>query len=441
MSGLDIARGVLSELAKRFDDVAVKVVTRDTTMLKLWNSQPSVVQVWRDVYVNLLLGKQRRLAVLEFRVGSPEEVLKALARVGEHLVKAEESELYTPLPAPGAPKPLTGGYDRRVLDFRQDPRPLAETMVSAALSSGAERVAGTLELEETSVSLATSAGFSGEYSKTRVMAYLRSFRGEVSGHWAYGSTYMDERGIEEVGRRSAELLELAMRREEFTPGRYDVVLSPLVVGNLLNYVAFMSSALAILMGMSFLVGKSVGDAIASEVVTISDAPRDTELPGTAPFDDEGVETYDKPIVDRGKLTSVLHNTATARVFKASSTGNSGWLNPRPWNIVVEPGTSSLDQMISEVRDGYLIVNNWYTRLQNYVEGQFSTVARDVVLRIRDGSVVGYVDRVRIADRFERLLKGVKAVGRDTYRITWWEVRTPTKAPYLLVEGVNLTKPT
>jgi hypothetical protein len=100
MSGLDVARGVVSELAKRFDDVAVKVVTRDTTMLKLWNSQPSVIQVWRDVYVNLLLGKQRRLAVLELRVGSPEEVLKALARVEEYLVRAEESELYAPLPVP-----------------------------------------------------------------------------------------------------------------------------------------------------------------------------------------------------------------------------------------------------------------------------------------------------------------------------------------------------
>ena len=128
MSGLDIARGVLSELAGRFDDVAVRVVTRDTTMLKLWNSQPSVVQVWRDIYVSLLLGKQRRLAVLEFRVGSPEEVLKALARIEEHLVRAEESELYAPLPTPGAPRPLAGGYDRRVLDFKQDPRPLAEAL-------------------------------------------------------------------------------------------------------------------------------------------------------------------------------------------------------------------------------------------------------------------------------------------------------------------------
>ncbi|MEM4692580.1 MAG: metallopeptidase TldD-related protein, partial [Sulfolobales archaeon] len=154
----------------------------------------------------------------------------------------------------------------------------------------------------------------------------------------------------------------------------------------------------------------------------------------------GVETYNKPIINRGVLSSILHNTATGKVFRTASTGNAGWVNPRPWNLVIEPGDSSLDSMISEVRKGYIILNNWYTRLQNYVEGQFSTVARDLVLEIRNGSIVGYVDRIRIADKFETLLKSIKLISKDTYDITWWEVRTPTRSPYILAENINLTKP-
>ncbi|MCS7099480.1 MAG: TldD/PmbA family protein [Sulfolobales archaeon] len=440
MSAVDLAGRVLYELRDRFDNVAVRVVSRDSVMLKIWNSQPGVLQMWKDIVTHLLLGKRRRVAVLEFRVSSPEEVVSAVKKIEDYVARVEESELYADLPEVKKPAPLQGGYDRRVVEYFSDPRPLAEVVVNSALSAGAERVAGTIELEEVEVALATSRGFSESYRKTEVMAYLRSFRGDLSGHWAWGSTAIDLKSLESVGSKSAEILSYAKTKSEFAPGRYDVILSPLVVGNLMNYVASMASGMAILIGMSFLAKKSIGDSIASESFTLVDAPRDALLPGSTPFDDEGVETYDKPIIDRGRLASVLHNTATGKVFKSSSTGNAGWVNPRPWNLIVKPGDSSLEGMISEVRRGYLITNNWYTRLQNYVEGQFSTVARDVVLEVRDGSIEGYVDRVRIADKFEALLKSARAMSRELYDIAWWEVRIPTRAPYILVESVNLTKP-
>ncbi len=440
MNARDVAERVLGGLRERFDSVVVKVVDRNAAMLKIWNSQPGVLQMWRDISVYLLLGKQRRLTVLEFEVGSPEEVLDAVRRIEDYVTRVEESELYAEPPEPREPAPLEGGYDRRVVDHLSDPKPLAEAMVSSALSSGAERVAGTLELGEVEVAVATSRGFDKSYRKTEVVTHLRSLRGELSGHWAWGSTQLDVGAVEDVGSRSAGFLELAKTKARFTPGRYDVILSPLVVGNLLNYVASMASGMAVLLGMSFLLGKSAGDAVASEGFTLTDAPRDVTLPGLAPFDDEGVETYNKPIIRAGRLASLLHNTATSRMFKTTSTGNAGWTNPRPWNLVVEPGSSTFEEMVSEVREGYAIMNNWYTRLQNYVEGQFSTVARDLVLAIRGGSVEGYVDRVRIADRFETLLKSIKAMSREVYDVSWWEVRIPTRAPYVLAESINLTKP-
>lgn len=440
MNTQDIAGALLRELREKFDSVIVKVINRDTTMLKIWNNQPGVLQMWRDIDVHLFLGKQRRVAVLEFRVGSPSEVLSAVKKIEDYVTKVEESELYVDVPEPSKPSPLERGYDEKVIEHLANPKFLAEAMVSSALSLGAERVAGTLELEEVEIAVATSKGFCESYCKTGVMAYLRSFRGDLSGHWAWGSTYLNTKAIEEVGLRSAELLGLVKSKTDFTPGRYDVILSPLVVGNLMNYVASMASGMAILLGMSFLVRKSIGDTVASESFTLVDAPRDIALPGLTPFDDEGVETYNKPIIRRGVLTSILHNTATGRMFKTASTGNAGWTNPRPWNLVIEPGNSSFESMVSGVKKGYVIINNWYTRLQNYIEGQFSTVARDLVLEVRNGSMEGYVDRVRIADKFETLLRSIRSVSRDTHDITWWEVRVPTRAPYILVENINLTKP-
>ncbi|MEM1898930.1 MAG: metallopeptidase TldD-related protein, partial [Sulfolobales archaeon] len=94
----------------------------------------------------------------------------------------------------------------------------------------------------------------------------------------------------------------------------------------------------------------------------------------------------------------------------------------------------------EVRNGLLITNNWYTRLQNYVEGTFSTVSRDAVFYIRNGEVVGSTGRVRIADNLNKLLNNVVMIGKECYMIKWWEVTVPSKVPYLLVRDVNITKP-
>ncbi len=440
MSYEEFTRKIISELKDKFENIAVRVVDRNSMMLKIWNNQPGVLQTWRDIQVSLLLSKQKRVAVLELRASSPDELLAVARRVGDLMPKVEESELPIELPEPGKPAPLEGGYDKKVLEYSSDPKLLVEAMVSSALSAGAERTAGTLELEEVSTTIATSKGFEGTYKKTGVVAHLRSFKDDVSSHWAWGSTAVDVKKLEEVGAKSASFLSLAKSKTSFEPGKYDVILSPLVAGNLLNYVASMSSGMSVLLGMSFLSRRKVGEVVASEVFTLVDAPRDTSLPGLAPFDDEGVETYNKPIINRGKFVSLIHNTATGKVFNAKSTGNAGWINPRPWNLIVEPGISSFDKMVSEMRRGYFILNNWYTRLQNYVEGQFSTVARDLVLEIRDGSIVGYVDRVRIAERFENLLKSVKELSKEVYDITWWEVRIPTRAPYILAENINLTKP-
>ncbi|MEM1609105.1 MAG: metallopeptidase TldD-related protein, partial [Ignisphaera sp.] len=182
-----------------------------------------------------------------------------------------------------------------------------------------------------------------------------------------------------------------------------------------------------------------GDRIASEHLTILDEPRNRELPSYRSFDDEALETFNKPIIESGTLKTFLHNTKTARLLGASSTANAGWISPRPWNIVVRPGDATLDEMVSEVRRGILVTNNWYTRLQNYVEGIFSTVARDAIFYIENGRIARPVTKIRIADKLSNILNNIEMVGRELYRIQWWEVSTPSKVPFVLVRNINISK--
>ncbi|MEM3490944.1 MAG: metallopeptidase TldD-related protein, partial [Fervidicoccaceae archaeon] len=93
-----------------------------------------------------------------------------------------------------------------------------------------------------------------------------------------------------------------------------------------------------------------------------------------------------------------------------------------------------------LRNGIIIMNNWYTRLQNYVEGQFSTVSRDGALLVKDGEIVGNLGRVRLSTSLPRMLSSIEQLSRERSNILWWEVEIPTRSPFALIRGVNLTRP-
>lgn len=440
MNHVDIARKITSELVKYYDEVAVLINHTDKVMVKLWNTEPSIVQSWHDTEINVRLAKSGRLMVLGLTTNDPLRVIEVASRIHEYADKIEVSEIYAPLPDDTKCSPLTDLFDKAVVEKMDDPSSLVEYVIEGAMSQGVDRVAGTITLGKTTRTLVTSKGFECSENKTSVTAYARAFKGEYSGHWAYGSAFIDPVKIRMVGERAGEYATITSSKVDITPGTYNVVISPLVAGNLFNYVARMASALFVLMGFSFFAKYKPGEKIASEQLSIIDKPRDRLLHEGAGFDDEGVETRDKAIIDKGVFKTLLFNTGVAQKLGAKSTGNAGWFSPRPWNIEIPPGELDEAELIRELRDGLVITNNWYTRLQNYYEGVFSTVSRDTVLVVRNGEIIGHAGRVRLASSFPRLLASIQAMSKTTYDIHWWEVSIPTRTPFLLIKDVTITKP-
>ena len=437
---LQIAEDVVKKLKEGFDDVSAVITWRNSVMVKLWNTEPSITQSWINTEATIYVAKNRRTLQLSLSIQDPEKIVKRVKESAHTLGKLEESELYAPLPEPRPWKPLEGLADNAILRAIENPREPAEELIDSALREGAERVAGTLTLSHEKRAVVTSRGFSGFEEGTSIEAYVRAFKGQMSGHWGMGSRRLSLEALRNVGREAGYFATITSRRAKYEPGKYDVILSPLVVGNLMNYVGFMASAAAVLMGYSMFAKFKPGDLIGSSKLTLEDVPRDSDLPSSVAFDDEGTPTYNKPIIEKGVFKNLLHNSGTAKRMKAEPTGNAGLIFPAPWNLRTSMGSLSEENLPEELGNGLIINNNWYTRLQNYVEGQFSTVSRDACLLVKDGEVVGDVGRVRIADRLSRILRNVADLGKVLHMIKWWEVTTPIKAPYILVKDVNITKP-
>ena len=199
-------------------------------------------------------------------------------------------------------------------------------------------------------------------------------------------------------------------------GKYPVLLSGKAMISLLGVFSGVFSADNAQRGLSLL-GDQVGKQMASDAVTLVDDPLCDRCISKVPFDGEGVPTQRKAVVDRGVLTTLLHNLKTAAKAGVASTGNASKANytatvgVAPTNFYLQPGEKTQAQLMQAMGDGLLI-----TELRglhagaNAQSGDFSLECRGY--RIAKGEKAAPVDQITVSSNFYQLLKQVVEVGSD-----------------------------
>lgn len=199
-------------------------------------------------------------------------------------------------------------------------------------------------------------------------------------------------------------------------GIYRVALFREAAADLIESFAGIFSAEEAQKGKSRLAGRE-GSQIGSGILTVIDDPL---LPGgyaSVPFDDEGVATFTKPVVENGVLMTLLHNLKTAAKAGVQSTGNAakaglaGAVHVSPSNFYVKPGELNLDALLEKMGDGLLV-----TELEGLhagvdsISGDFSLSARG--FRIEGGKKAAPVEQIVLSGNFFDLLANIEAVGSD-----------------------------
>ncbi|MAF65607.1 MAG: Zn-dependent protease [Planctomycetes bacterium] len=145
-------------------------------------------------------------------------------------------------------------------------------------------------------------------------------------------------------------------------GRRKVLLSPSLVG-LLTHEAIGHTVEADFVRAGSCAAGKLGERVASELVTLCDSGQSELIDGaggTIAVDDEGVAAGRCVIIEQGKLVSYLHDRASAAHFETAPTGNA-----RAWeygdaplirmrNTYIEPGQSTLEELIANTEDGLLL---------------------------------------------------------------------------------------
>ncbi|MEN2999629.1 MAG: TldD/PmbA family protein [Acidilobaceae archaeon] len=432
MMAREIAERAARLLSGKVDEYVISANIATSIMVKYANGEVSVTQAWKDYSLAVYATKGGKVNVATYTAQEPSSLLSQLPAL---LEKLAPSPLYAPLPEPTGTS--LSFVDRKIKEA------VEEGDVSTLAIDLQERDAAGMTLAQYSQSYSLgSNGLDLGYEITSYNGYLRVFKSDDSGQWAWVSTSLEPRMAEEALMRASDLADMCHSLpKEPVEGEHRLLLSPMIAGNLLERVAFAANAGSVIMGFSFLQGKEPGAIVASERLSIKDVPRESRLPGFRGFDEEGVATADKYIIERGAFRGLLHNSKTARLTGQKSTGNAGLILPRLFNIEIEGGDLAEGELLEALGEGLYATNNWYTRFQNHVEGTFSTVTRDAFFLVRGGKPVACAKRVRVIGSMPELLMNVENLSRERWRLRWWEIEVPSIVPFVLLSKARVTSVT
>jgi len=268
------------------------------------------------------------------------------------------------------------------------------------------------------VAYGNTTGFLSEYESathSRSSMPIASENGAMqTDHWQ--SVARHRSALEEpeaVGSRAAQraLARLGARRVRTceVPVIFDGVSARSLLGNLASCL----SGYAIYRRSSFLADR-LEETIASELLSVVDDGRLSGGLGSRPFDGEGLPTRRNLVIVRGRLESYLLDSYSGRKLGMASTGNaarSAGSAPRvaASNLWIEPGSSSLEEMIASTERG-LLVTDLIGFGFNAVTGDFSRGVRGAW--IEGGETVYPVEEITVAGNLAEMLKRIDALGTE-----------------------------
>ena len=152
---------------------------------------------------------------------------------------------------------------------------------------------------------------------------------------------------------------------------------------------------------------SLGTQVFAPLVSVREEPRLPRARGSAPFDNDGVATAPRDVVEGGVLRGYFLGSYSARKLGMQSTGNAGGAH----NLVV-PGSEDLPALMRRTGRG-LFVTEQLGQGVNPVTGDFSRGAAG--FWIEDGAIAYPVEEITIAGNLRQMFRDIVALGTDVDR--------------------------
>ena len=319
----------------------------------------------------------------------------------------------------------------------------------AAAEAGGRRLYGFANHVVTSTFLGTSAGLRLRHDQPTGLLELNA-KGEGGSAWAgVGTRDFTDVDVPDLAGGLARRLEWGRRRVDLPAGRYETILPPSAVADLMVYLYWSAGAQDAHDGRTVFSapggGTRVGEKLAALPVTLSSDPA---APGMqcAPFTIAHASSRESSVFDNGLPLSrtdwITEGTLTALTQTRHSAARTGLpLTPAIDNLVMTGGgEASLDDMVARTERGLLLTCLWYIREVDPQRLLLTGLTRDGVYLVENGEVVGAVNNFRFNESPVDLLGRISEAGATapTLPREWSDYFTRTAMPPLRVGDFNMS---
>ncbi|MGW6834335.1 metallopeptidase TldD-related protein [Streptomyces sp. NPDC054949] len=241
----------------------------------------------------------------------------------------------------------------------------------------------------------------------------------------------------------------AERKIELPAGRYETLLPPTAVADLMIYQMWSASARDAVEGRTVFSkpggGTRLGEKLSELPLTLRSDPHAPGLE-SAPFVIAHSSGDDASVFDNGLAVPATEWISGGELARLTTTRHSAELTGQPvspgfGNLILDGGGDrSLEEMVAATERGLLLTCLWYIREVDPATLLLTGLTRDGVYLVENGQVVGEVNNFRFNESPVDLLSRASEAGRteQTLPREWSDWFTRAAMPALRIPDFNMS---
>jgi PmbA protein len=268
----------------------------------------------------------------------------------------------------------------------------------------------TISVSESQFIYANSLGFMGGYPLSRhsVSCAMIAEHGDSKQRDYWYSVARDAADLETVqsiGEKAGKRSAARLGARKIDTREVPVLFEAPIASGLIGHFASAVSGGSLYRKSSFLLN-SIGQQVFAPNIQILERPHLHKGLASGPFDDDGVATADRNVVENGVVQGYFLGSYSARKLGMRTTGNAGGAH----NLIMQNGAAiSFDAMLKQMGNG-LLVTELLGHGINAVTGDYSRGASGFWV---ENGVISYpVEEITIAGNLKDMFRGIAAIGND-----------------------------
>jgi predicted Zn-dependent protease len=296
--------------------------------------------------------------------------------------------------------------------------------------------------------LATSSGLRRRYTQPTGSVEINAKRDGASAWVAVGTPDFVDVPTNSLLDQLSTRLSWAKRSVELPAGRYETILPPSAVADMMVYLGWSMTGRGAQEGRTALStldgGTRVGERLTDLPLTLYSDPAASRL-GCIPFvattsSSETVSIFDNGM-DVGRVDWIRDGVINALAYpRAAAAEFDAPVAVAADNMLMTGGSTDLADMIAQTEHGLLLTTLWYIREVDPTTLLLTGLTRDGVYLVEDGEVTAAVNNFRFNESPLDLLRraGQAGVSAATLPREWGDWVTRTAMPSLRIPDFHMS---